>query len=279
MDPYANPDQQADSTVQAMITRLEERGHHPVFARMIDQYVNDIPADRPLTVLDLGCGTGVVVRCMEQRLHPAAVLHGADISQRLLEAACRFSPGSRVHWDHLAGTQLPYADATFDFITMHTLLSHVPDVDAMLQEVMRVLKPDARLIVFDADHASTTYGLPEYAKMREIDHKLTSAIATRPDICRQLPRLLKSAGFRLLHHRSGILSECGTGDFWLSSVRGFARLIPALGILSPEEGQAWVDHMMQSHDDGTFFAAGAFYTFYAVKPPKTTASKVAAAKT
>jgi SAM-dependent methyltransferase len=266
MDPYSNPDQQADTTLQAMITRLEERGQHPVFHRMIDQYANEIAADTPIRLLDLGCGTGVVIRLLEQRLHPAAILHGADISRCLLDAARGLAPDSRVNWDHLDGTRLTYADAAFDCITMHTLLSHVPDVGKLLEEVFRVLKPGARLIVFDADHASTTYGLPDYVTMRDIDHKLTSAIATHPDICRQLPRLLKAAGFRLQRHDSTLLSECGTGDFWLSSVRGFARLIPALGILPAAEGQAWVDHMLRSHADGTFFAAGAFYTFHAVKP-------------
>ena len=58
-----------------------------------------------------------------------------------------------------------------------------------------------------------------------------------------------------------MLSECGRGDYWLSSVRGFARLIPALGILPPEEGEAWARQMLQSHEDGTFFASGTFYTF------------------
>lgn len=265
MDPYSNPDQQAAPTLQAMITRLEERGRHPLFQRMIGQYVNEIPADRPLRVLDLGCGTGVVIRLLEQRLHPESGLHGADISRCLLDAACGLAPDSRIAWDHLDGTRLPYADATFDCIIMHTLLSHVPDLRNLLDEAFRVLKPGARLIVFDGDHASTTYGLPDYAKMREVDLKLTLAIATHPDICRQLPRLLKAAGFRLLRHESTLLSECGTGDFWLSSVRGFARLIPALGILPEAEGQAWVEHMLRSHENGTFFAAGAYYTFHAVK--------------
>jgi hypothetical protein len=38
-----------------------------------------------------------------------------------------------------------------------------------------------------------------------------------------------------------------------------------MGILPEEEGRDWVDHMVRSHDDGTFFASGAFYTFHAVK--------------
>ena len=45
----------------------------------------------------------------------------------------------------------------------------------------------------------------------------------------------------------------------------FARLIPAMGILAEAEGRDWVEHMVRSHDDGTFFASGAFYTFHAAK--------------
>ena len=53
------------------------------------------------------------------------------------------------------------------------------------------------------------------------------------------------------------------GDYWLSSVRGIERLIPSLGVLTETEATAWVGQMMRSHEDGTFFAAGAFYTFHA----------------
>jgi len=150
-------------------------------------------------------------------------------------------------------------------IIMHTLLSHVPNPEATLKEAARVLKPAGRLIVFDADHAGTTFGLKEFSRMRECDFRLTSAIASHPDVCRQMPRYLKAGGFELLSHRSRVLSECGKGDFWLSSVRGFSRLIPALGILSEEEGEEWVKQMLEAHEAGTFFAAGTFYTFHAEK--------------
>ncbi len=262
-DPYANPDSHPETTIQAMATRLEERGRHAGFLRMIRRYAARLPADRPLTVLDLGCGTGVVIRQLSETLHPASVLHGADVSEGLLREAQRLTPGSRISWDHISPGRLPYADASFDAATMHTLLSHVPDPQAVLQEAKRVLKSDGRLIVFDADHAGTTYSQANYETTRRVDHLLSSAIATQPDICRQLPRLLKQAGFELTGHDAEVISECGKGDYWLSSVRSFARLIPTLGVLTPEEAASWVGYMMQSHENGTFFAAGAFYTFHA----------------
>lgn len=265
MDPYNNPDQQADTTIQAMVARLEERGRHPLFVRMIEAYTGQLPRDVPLRVLDLGCGTGVVIRLIEKKLHGESVLIGADISQRLLNAARAVGPESRVQWRKVNAGPLPFAEASFDVVVMHTLLSHVVEPALLLEEAFRILKRDGSLIVFDADHASTTYSLPEYSKMREMDRKLGEAIATHPDICRQLPRLLKAAGFRLERHSSEIFSECGRGDFWLSSVRGFARLIPALGIVSEEEGRAWVEQMLRSHEEGTFFAAGSYYTFFANK--------------
>ncbi len=266
MDPYTNPDQQSDATLQAMVTRLEERAQHPAFLRLITAYASELPTHESLRLLELGCGTGVVIRELEKSLHPESSLHGADISERLLAAARSLAPDSRIHWDKIEPGVLPYPTASFDCVLMHTLLSHVPDVAALLSETARILKPGGRLIVCDADHAGTTFAYPDFATMRDIDFRLVSAIATHPDICRQMPRYLKDAGFELRRHESQILSEAGRGDFWLSSVRGYARLIPALNILPEAEGKAWVEHQLRAHEEGSFFAAGAFYTFHAVNP-------------
>lgn len=262
-DPYANPDAQSEASLQVMITRLEERGRFPAFARMIRKYGQSLPSDRPLKVLDVGCGTGVVIRELAGVLHPASTFHGADVSAGLLKEARKRAPHLRAEWDQIAPGSLPYADGAFDVVTMHTLLSHVPDPAQLLREAKRVLAPDGRLIVFDVDHAGTTYQQPDYARTRRFDQLIAAAISTHPDICRQLPRLLQGGGYELTQHEAEVISECGKGDYWLSSVRSVARLLPTLGVLSAEETESWTRHMLRSHEDGTFFAATAFYTFYA----------------
>lgn len=263
-DPYSDPDKQPESAIRAMITRLQERGRHREFIRMIQNYSETLDKNKPLTVLDLGCGTGVVIRMLDKLLDSSSRLHGADVSAELLKEAAKESDTNRIAWNHLSSGPLPYADETFDAITMHTLLSHVPDPAFVLSEARRVLKKNGQLIVFDADHAGTTYNQSKYETTRRIDYLLTSAIAAHPDICRQLPRLLKDSGYTLTNHHADVISECGKGDFWLSSVHGFSRLMPTIEALSEEEAKSWIDYMLSSHENGTFFAAGTFYTFYAV---------------
>lgn len=190
-DPYLNVDGLKPETTEAIITRLEERGCHPFFLSAINSYAAALPRDRKLNILELGCGTGVVLRHVETIVDSSCELIGADISEKLLAAARTYSPeNSKIRWDFVAPSgALPYADGYFDVIIMHTLLSHVPEIHAILCEAHRVLRPatDSRLIIFDADHASTTYSLPDFATTRETDLKLVSAISTHPAICRQLP--------------------------------------------------------------------------------------------
>ena len=165
MDPYTNPDGQSERTLEAMITRLEERGRHPMFLRLIRAYARELPKNRPIALIEIGCGTGAVLREIATHLHPASKIHGADVSEALLKEARRQDPQQRVSWHHSPSKEPGFNTAHFDVVVMHTLLSHVPDPMALLAEAARILKPGGRLVVFDADHAGTTYGQPDYETM------------------------------------------------------------------------------------------------------------------
>ncbi|MDF1667095.1 MAG: methyltransferase domain-containing protein [Planctomycetota bacterium] len=262
-DPYTNLDHQTQTTLDAIAIRLEERGSNPIFQRMIDDYLSVIPTNKPIKILDLGCGTGVVTRKILDHVGIPAKVCGADLSGQLLEKARELDSSRKIEWIKVDSESSPFETASFDFVVMHTLLSHVPDLVPCLKDAARILKKGGQLIIFDADYASVTFGYPDFEKMRAIDLKLLAGLVTHLDVCRQLPRHLKAAGFELKSHKSYLLSEAGEGDYWLSSVKSFAKLIPSLNILPEAEGAAWVAHMLKSQDEGTFFAAGAYYTYFA----------------
>jgi SAM-dependent methyltransferase len=98
-DPYLNVDGLKPETTEAIITRLEERGCHPFFLSAINSYAAVLP-HRKLNILELGCGTGVVLRHVETIVDSSCELIGADISEKLLAAARTHSPeNSKIRWD------------------------------------------------------------------------------------------------------------------------------------------------------------------------------------
>jgi SAM-dependent methyltransferase len=263
MDPYLSPDSQADEIIDALCTRLEERGGHSAFAGMIADYLEWVPQERPLAAVDLGCGTGVVARRLAGHLAPGSTVVGVDLSERFLERARELDPEAQVRWECAPGDRLPLAAGSQDLVVLHTLLSHVEDPAAILREARRVLRPGGQAVVFEADHGSTVFGFPDPVRGRTLVRQLYGGIVHQPDVCQHLPRLLQAAGLSTTRHRGYVLSEAGRADFWLSSVRSFARLIPSLGLLDPADGEEWVQVQLRAHEENAFFAAAPFYSFAA----------------
>ncbi|MFD2277451.1 methyltransferase domain-containing protein [Rubritalea spongiae] len=227
---------------------------------MIVRYTEEIAQMQPSSVLEVGCGTGVVLRRMKDVLPETVRLAGADVSECLLEKAREKDPS--IEWKKVEAERLSFANASFDIVVMHTLLSHVDDPVALLAEAKRVLVPGGTIVVFDADHAGTTYGLADAGERRRIDHLLSSAIAVQADVCSQLPRYAAQAGLSIQSHSAEVISECGRGDYWLSSVKAFLAMFPKVPILSEEDAAYCGNEMLRSHEEGTFFASGTFYTYF-----------------
>jgi ubiquinone/menaquinone biosynthesis C-methylase UbiE len=102
-----------------------------------------------MRVLDAGCGTGNFEHFIHQKNPPSVCIDAIDFSAAMLAVASKknadlanveFSRGD------LSG-KLPYADASFDRIVSINVLYALPDPDATMRELLRVLKPGGVIVV------------------------------------------------------------------------------------------------------------------------------------
>ena len=97
-------------------------------------------------VLDLAAGTATSSTALASR---GARVVAADFSLGMLRAAVRRSRVALVAGDAL---RLPFADASFDAVTMSFGLRNVADVGQALTELLRVTRPGGRLVLCEFSH-------------------------------------------------------------------------------------------------------------------------------
>lgn len=98
-------------------------------------------------VLDLGCAGGFMAEAMAEK---GAKVTGIDPAEQAIDAARAHAAqmGHDIRYDVGVGESLPYADASFDYVVCVDVLEHVQDLDQVLREVARVLRPGG-LFLFD----------------------------------------------------------------------------------------------------------------------------------
>ena len=140
--------QRYDLTNDVLSLGLDRRWRHDVI-RAVDPRPGEL-------VLDLAAGTGTSSQPFSDR---GAVVVPCDFSLGML----RVGKQARPHLPFTAGdgTRLPFADATFDAVTISFGLRNVSDVDAALTEMARVTRSGGRLVVCEFSH-------PTYRPVRTV---------------------------------------------------------------------------------------------------------------
>jgi ubiquinone/menaquinone biosynthesis C-methylase UbiE len=121
--------------------------HRDIVDRVVDIALARSPT--PRRILDVGCGTGYLLRQVAARAPEAVELVGIDAAAAMIEAARANARDPRLQFSVGLAERLPYSDATFDLVVSTTSFDHWRDQQAGLIECARVMAPGAHLVLAD----------------------------------------------------------------------------------------------------------------------------------
>jgi ubiquinone/menaquinone biosynthesis C-methylase UbiE len=128
--------------------RLWVEAPHPFVTRgRLRQALDPRPGER---ILEVGPGTGYYSLAVAGWVGPGGRLDVADLQLEMLDHTIRRAAEagiSNIVPARSDARDLPYGDATFDGAFLVATLGEIPDQDAALRELRRVLKPGGRLVV------------------------------------------------------------------------------------------------------------------------------------
>jgi ubiquinone/menaquinone biosynthesis C-methylase UbiE len=163
------------------------RMHHDIAARSADLALTSSHA--PRRVLDVGCGTGLLLRLLADDLPEAEELVGIDAAAGLIAFAKSRANDPRLSFCDGVAEQLPYPDESFDLVVSTTSFDHWGDQGAGINECARVLAPNGHFVLTDL---FSMLLLPTIV----FDHRDRARTKHRAEA------LLKAAGFRTMQWHS-----------------------------------------------------------------------------
>lgn len=146
MPPYRDVDEFNDRATgydQGWRGRL----HHEISDRTASLALATVAA--PARVLDMGCGTGYLIRVLADRYPDAEQLIGIDAAPAMVQMATAATHDERLTFAVGVAEKIGYRDETFDLIVSTTSFDHWSDQQAGLRECARVLRPGGRLVLVD----------------------------------------------------------------------------------------------------------------------------------
>jgi SAM-dependent methyltransferase len=248
------------------VASLEERGRSGYIGvvRALIDALRIVPGE---SVLEVGCGSGVIMRELARRTAGANPLIGRDMSPYLLREARALARREgllqSIDFGEGRAEALPLADGAVDVALSSTVFEE-GDAELMLSEIVRVTRPGGRVgIVVRAIDMPFWVNLPlEPALKAKVDAPgmIGGGMAPRGVADMSLYRRLHALGLEGLKCFPQLVSV----------VPGQPRLEryqqQILAALSPAEAATWHRAVAAAEADGTFFIAQAYHCAVGTKP-------------
>ena len=248
-----------------MVGHLEARGHSG-YLRVVQHLLDEARLGPGEALLEVGCGSGVIVRWLARQTGGANRIVGVDVNRYLLREAAALARKEGVEgaiqFREADAEALPFMNNHFD-VTMACTVMEEGDADRMLAEFVRVTKPGGRVAVMVRSVDMPWWvNLPLPAELKtkvEAGHRLGGNVEEQGCADAGLYRRLHQAG----------LVQVTMFPQWATYAEGERlqyvqeRIVATLG---PEEAKEWRQAITRAEAERTFFIAESFHCAVGTKP-------------
>lgn len=218
-------------------------------------------------VLDIGPGPGHYAFEMSCAVGESGRVAGVDTAEKSIETAQRRCSGlTNVRFYLGDAVALPFAEATFDAALSTQTFEYLPNVEAALGEILRVLKPGGRVLIHDTEWDAWAWHSSDRARMDRIMEVWDNHLAD-PHVPQTLGAKLTAAGFKDVAVEPLVHVETSFDPASMSAIliKFIASYVTTQGV-PDSEATAWVDDLRALGSSGDYFFSSNEYIFTGKKP-------------
>jgi SAM-dependent methyltransferase len=251
-----------------VVALLESRGHSNYLA--VIRALLDLVAIEPgETVLEVGGGSGVVLREIARRTAGANAILDIDINPYLLREAAALAAreglAERIKFREGSAEALPLADASIDVALALTVMEE-GDADRMMAELMRVTRPGGRIgAIVRAQDMSWWSNLPLNPALRaKVDHAGVLGAGVSPTGCADASLYSRFCAAGLIDLRFFPLHVSAMPEIEPIRAGGLEQQVRTL--LSGDELTEWDRAAAAAKAEGSFFISQPLHCAVGTKP-------------
>jgi len=111
-----------------------------IFEPYAKDLVSRFKGKKPVRLLEIACGTGIVTRRLRDELPDSTEIVATDLNPDMFEfAKAKFKSGEKIRWQQADASALPFSDNSFGAVVCQFGYMFVPDKPAAMREAHRVL--------------------------------------------------------------------------------------------------------------------------------------------
>jgi len=218
-------------------------------------------------ILDVGCGTGLLLEQMAISVGDKGQVVGLDYSPDMLDMArhrCQ-------NFDHVALQQgsvekLDFESDSFDVVSCTQTLLYVEQVETALHEIHRVLKPRGRIAIIETDWRGVVFNSLDELLTRKILAAWDSAVAS-PNLPVKLGELLRKLKFSAIKVEAIPIINTSYSDKNFSSgmLKWFAKNAVKQAAITQQDSDRWQAQVQELVQREAYFFCVNRFLFTAVK--------------